>query len=122
MITLIATVHVIIALVLIILVLIQDSKSDGALGMGGSSNSNSILGATGAQSLASKLTVVCAVTFAMTCLALTYIGAKSGKSVVDSLPLPVAPVTTPAGATTTPVSGAVATDAPPAATPAAVKE
>ncbi len=89
--TFIGVLHIIVALVLIILVLIQDSKSDGALGMGGSSGSNSLLGATGAQSLAGKMTVWAAIIFAVTCLALATMTSSKTKSVVDSLPLPTAP-------------------------------
>ncbi len=96
--TFIGIIHIIVALVLIILVLIQDSKSDGALGMGGSSGSNSLLGATGAQSLAGKLTVWMAIAFAISCLTLSILTASKTKSVVDSMPLPVAPVSTPAQA------------------------
>lgn len=106
--------HVIVALILIVLVLIQDSKSDGALGIGGSSGSNSLLGATGAQTLASKLTVWSAVIFAVTCLLLSVLTARSSKSVVDSLPLPTAPVQAPANPTTTPEAapGSAPTSAP----------
>nr|BFD58751.1 hypothetical protein CKG001_08580 [Bdellovibrio sp. CKG001]BFD62176.1 hypothetical protein BdHM001_08570 [Bdellovibrio sp. HM001]BFD67908.1 hypothetical protein HAGR004_29300 [Bdellovibrio sp. HAGR004] len=89
--TFIGVLHIIVALVLIVLVLIQDSKSDGALGMGGSSGSNSLLGATGAQSLAGKMTVWAAIIFAVTCLALATMTSSKTKSVVDSLPLPTAP-------------------------------
>ena len=124
MMTLVAIVHVIVALVLIVLVLIQDSKSDGALGMGGSSNANSILGATGAQTLAAKLTVAAAVIFALTCLGLTFFGSKANRSVVDSLPLPTAPAT--AGVPATPGTPTVPENAAtqgaaaaPAASPAA---
>lgn len=84
--------HILAALVLIVLVLIQDSKSDGALGIGGSSGSNSLLGATGAQTLAGKLTVWAAIIFACTCLTLAVLTSSHQKSVVDSMPLPTAPV------------------------------
>lgn len=100
MMTLVAVVHIICALVLIILVLIQDSKSSGALGMGGSSGSNSILGATGAQSLAAKMTVWAAILFACTCLGLTFFSANANKSVVDGLPVtaPILPASAPKAA------------------------
>lgn len=101
--------HILAALVLIVLVLIQDSKSDGALGIGGSSGSNSLLGATGAQTLAGKLTVWAAIIFACTCLTLAVLTSGHMKSVVDSLPLPVAPATS---------SPAPAAEASPAASPA----
>ncbi|KYG61510.1 preprotein translocase subunit SecG [Bdellovibrio bacteriovorus] len=85
--------HILAALILIVLVLIQDSKSDGALGIGGASGSNSLLGATGAQTLAGKMTVWAAIIFACTCLTLAVLTSSHTKSVVDGLPLPAAPVT-----------------------------
>lgn len=120
--TFIGILHIIVALVLIVLVLIQDSKSDGALGMGGSSGSNSLLGATGAQTLAGKMTVWSAVIFAITCLTLSVLTASNTKSVVDSLPLPTAPAaaTAPAGepAAVPTETAPAATEAAPAASPA----
>lgn len=118
--TFIGILHIIVALVLIILVLIQDSKSNGALGVGGSSTSNSLLGATGAQTLAGKMTVWAAVVFAITCLALSVLTSSHEKSVVDSLPLPTAPVTAPAApaATALPETAPPAANGTPAATPA----
>lgn len=116
--TFIGIIHIIVALVLIVLVLIQDSKSNGALGMGGgSSGSNSLLGATGAQTLAGKMTVWAAVIFAVTCLTLSVITSTGTKSVVDSLPLPAptAPATdAAAGAAAVPAATeqAPATPAP----------
>jgi preprotein translocase subunit SecG len=125
MMTFISVIHVIVALVIVALVLVQDSKSDGALGMGGgSSNANSILGATGAQTLAAKMTVVMAIIFAITCMTLTLLSSHTGKSVVDSLPLPTAPATAPvngaAAAPTTTANPAApeATASPAAAAPA----
>ncbi|MNL04716.1 preprotein translocase subunit SecG [compost metagenome] len=116
--TFIGILHIIVALVLIILVLIQDSKSDGALGMGGSSGgSNSLLGATGAQTLAGKMTVWSAVIFAVTCLTLSVLTASNTKSVVDSLPLPTAPAAS--APATAPEASAPATATAPAATEAA---
>ena len=116
--TLVTVIHIIVALALIALVLLQDSKSDGALGMGSSNNANSVLGATGAQSLAGKMTMWMAIFFAITCLGLTYITSHSQSSVVDNLPLPTAPA---AAAPTTTETTPAATAAPvevPAATPA----
>lgn len=113
--------HIIAALVLIVLVLIQDSKSNGALGMGGgSSGSNSLLGATGAQSLASKMTVWAAIIFALTCLSLSVMTSSRTKSVVDSLPLPIsAPATDSASgaAAPTPATSEATATPTPAASP-----
>ncbi len=118
--TLVTVIHIIVALALIALVLLQDSKSDGALGMGSSNNANSVLGATGAQTLASKMTMWMAIFFAITCLALTYITSHSQSSVVDNLPLPTAPAAaapteTPAAATA-PAAAAAPTETPAATT------
>jgi len=112
--TFIGIVHVLVAFILIILVLIQDSKSDGALGIGGSSGSKSLLGATGAQSLAGKMTVWAAILFAVTCLSLSVMTASKSKSVVDTLPLHAAAPVTPIS-TATPVATAAATQAAPGA-------
>lgn len=117
--TFVGIIHIIVALVLIVLVLIQDSKSNGALGMGGSSGSNSLLGATGAQTLAGKMTVWVAVIFAVTCLALSVMTSSHSKSVVDSLPLPTAPATEAAGATASPAPTEAAA---PAASPTPEKK
>lgn len=81
--TLITVVHILVALVLIGLVLIQDSKG-GALGMGGATGSNSVLGAGGAQTLAAKATRWVAVIFALTSIGLSVITAHKTRSVVDS--------------------------------------
>lgn len=84
MIGFLTVVHILIAVALCALVLVQDSKGGGALGIGGS-GSNSLLGATGAQSLASKLTRYVAILFAASCVGLTYFLAHENKSVVDQL-------------------------------------
>ena|SRR5437868_1060629 len=86
--TFIAILHVITALVLIGLVLIQDSKGDGALGMGGGGGggSNSVFGATGASTLAAKMTRVAAVVFALTSIGLSVLSTQQSKSVLDQTP------------------------------------
>lgn len=114
--TFVTLLHVFVAVLLIVLVLIQDSKSDGALGIGGSSKS--LLGATGAQTLAAKLTAGAAVVFAVTSLTLTSLTSGGGKSVVDSLPAAAvapntsAPIDATAG-TGTPAAAPVETEAAP---------
>ncbi len=92
--TFVAIVHVITALVLIALVLLQDSKSDGLGGAFGGGGSNSILGATGGATLAQKLTRGAAIVFAITSLSLTVLS-KQNKSVIDSLPATAATTTAP---------------------------
>ncbi len=108
MMTFIAVLHLLVALLLIGLVLIQDSKGGGALGMGG--GSNSVLGAAGAESLWAKLTRIIAAIFAITCISLTYMTASQTKSIIDSTP--VAPAAAPT--TSTPEAAPTQTPASPA--------
>lgn len=110
MMTFVAVIHILVAIALIGLVLIQDSKGGGALGMGG--GSNSLLGATGAQTLAAKVTRWAAVIFAITCLSLTMMTSQSTKSVLDSgsalpttPPPPKTPADMPAGSAPSPAAG-----------------
>lgn len=77
--------HVLVTITLIFLVLIQDSKGGGLGGLSGG-NSNTLLGATGATTLAAKLTRWTAIAFAASCITLAMATSKSHKSVVDSLP------------------------------------
>lgn len=85
MVDFLSVLHIIITVALCALVLVQDSKGGGALGIGGS-GSNSLLGATGAQTLAATLTKWVAILFAGSCVALTYFLAHQSKSVVDQVP------------------------------------
>lgn len=112
--TFVTSLHILVALVLIILVLVQDSKSGGMGGAFGGGGSNSVLGATGAASLAQRLTRWTAVVFAFTCISLTMYSARPNKSVVDS----VAPLSTEA-APDVPAPQAPGTEAaPPSEAPA----
>jgi preprotein translocase subunit SecG len=92
------TLHLIIALVLIVLVLVQDSKGGGALGIG--AGSNSLLGATGAQTLYARMTRWVAALFGISCLVLSLqISRASNSSVIDAAPVVATP---PVTAPTTP--------------------
>lgn len=100
MMTFLAVIHIIACLGLVGLVLIQDSKGGGVFTS--QASSNSVLGATGATSLAQTLTKIVAVIFALTCITLSIMSARSEKSVVDSGVLPAslaAPMMPPVGAT-----------------------
>lgn len=96
--TFVAILHILVAIVLISLVLVQDSKSGSLGGAFGGGGSNSILGATGAATLAQKLTRWTAIVFAGTCIILSILAARSSKSILDgaSIPATSAPVTAPA--------------------------
>jgi preprotein translocase subunit SecG len=84
--TFIAILHILVALILIGLVLVQDSKGGGALGMGGGGGSNSVLGATGASTLAAKMTRIAAIIFALTSIGLSVLSSQQSKSILDKLP------------------------------------
>lgn len=82
--TFVTVIHFTVALLLIVMVLIQDSKGGGVFGMG-STGSNQVFSATGAANFLVTATRGLAITFAVTCLTLTYLTAhRSGSdSVVD---------------------------------------
>jgi preprotein translocase subunit SecG len=114
----ITVLHIIVAITLVVLILLQDSKGGGVLGVGGG-GANSLLGATGAQTLFAKMTRWVAVLFAVTCLYLTYSTSQSAKSVIDGTVIPSA--TSSATPSESAVPAATTTDsaaAPAAATPA----
>lgn len=108
--TLIGIIHVITALILISLVLLQDSKGDGVGGAFGGGTSNSVLGATGAATLAQKMTRWAAVVFAITSISLTAVSRRP-KSVIDSMPATAAAPVDAAAAGGTPAPGSTPADA-----------
>jgi preprotein translocase subunit SecG len=71
MLTLITILHLFVAVLLIVLVLVQDSKGDGMGTTFGGGNSGSVLGATGAVSFLGKATRIVVVIFAATAIILT---------------------------------------------------
>lgn len=118
--TLVTVIHILVALILIGLVLIQDSKG-GALGIGGGGGSNTVLGAGGAQTLAAKATRWVAAFFAITSIGLSVMTAQKTKSVVETMgTIAVPAATTPAAtsatapAVTPATADAPATEAAPA--------
>jgi preprotein translocase subunit SecG len=120
--TLLAFVHIIIGVLLIVFVLLQDPKG-GAMGVfSGGSSSNSFFGSSGASNFLTATTKWLAICFAASCLALTYITANKGASVMDQYAAPpaAAPGAVPAipPAETKPDPGSpAAQDAKPAEAP-----
>src|SRR4051812_18194751 len=99
-ITLLAIIHICVALLLITFVLLQDSKG-GMGGAFGGGSSQTLFGATGAVNFLVKVTRILAIVFMCSCIGLAVLMAqRSGHSVTDTMPttLPFAPNT----ATTTP--------------------
>jgi preprotein translocase subunit SecG len=89
--TFVAIVHIVVAIILVALVLIQDSKSGSLGGAFGGGGSQSLLGATGAATLAQKLTRWTAVLFAGTCILLSMYAARTHRSIMDGKPLDSTP-------------------------------
>ncbi len=114
MITFLAVVHIIACLGLVSLVLLQDSKGGGVFTS--QASSSSVLGAGGATSLAQTMTKVVAGIFAITCISLSIMSARSEKSVIDSAPVSATlPATPPITTTAAPEKNA--TEAPAATAP-----
>lgn len=111
MITFLAIIHILACVVLVGLVLIQDSKGGGVFT---SQTSNSVLGATGASSLAENATKVMGVVFAATCIGLSIMASRSEKSVVDSVPAATSSAQAPTAADATAPTADKATTATPA--------
>jgi preprotein translocase subunit SecG len=100
--TLLAVTHILIGLVLVIFVLLQDSKG-GAMGVfSGGGSSNSFFGSSGASNFLTIGTTWLAVAFAGTCLALTYMTTNHGNSVMDNYTAPAAATPTAPGAPAVP--------------------
>lgn len=125
----ILTIHVILAIAIVALVLVQHGKGADMGAAFGTGSAGSLFGSSGASNFLSKSTAVCATLFFLTSLGLTYYYAPRsgvtggiGKSVTDkveakaadSIPAPTATAPAPA---TAPVSNAVPATAP-ATTPA----
>jgi len=114
--TFVTVVHIIVAVLLIALVLLQDSKSGSVGGAFGGATSNSVLGATGAATLAQKVTRGAAFVFAVTSITLSVFASRQHKSIMDG---PISVPTQTAPATSAPTTPAPAEKA---ATPAPAPE
>jgi preprotein translocase subunit SecG len=128
--TLVLVIHVITAIAIIGLVLVQHGKGADMGAAFGTGSAGSLFGSSGASNFLSKSTAVAAATFFITSLALAYLGSdKSRGSVIDRAAEKAGAVKTDAKADTKieppkadakPVDGAVkATDSKPADTPKA---
>ena len=79
--TTILTIHIILAVILIVLVLVQQGKGADAGAAFGSGASSTVFGARGSATFMNKLTTVIALSFFITSLSLAYI--SSNKSSVS---------------------------------------
>ncbi|MDP2640149.1 MAG: preprotein translocase subunit SecG [Betaproteobacteria bacterium] len=97
--TLILTVHVLVALGIIFLVLLQHGKGADMGAAFGSGSSGSLFGSTGSANFLSRTTAALAAVFFLTSLGLAYVAThkpKTGSSVMQGVTAPPAVVTRPA--------------------------
>ena len=110
-------VHIVLALMIIALVLLQRGKGAEAGAGFGSGASGTVFGARGTSTLFSKLTAVFAAFFFVTSLTLAYLGTRSVGEPAGVLERAAQAATPPATApVTTPAAPAAPTTAPPAPT------
>ncbi|MDP2739157.1 MAG: preprotein translocase subunit SecG [Pseudorhodobacter sp.] len=115
----ILTIHLILALLLIGVVLLQRSEG-GGLGMGSGGGGGAMSGRAAASAL-TRLTWIFAIAFIITSVALTLLAAKNstGSSVIDQIggtaraPAPALPLTVPGSDLTLPPAPATAPLTPP---------
>ena len=78
--TAILTIHIILAVILIILVLVQQGKGADAGAAFGSGASSTVFGASGSATFMNKVTTVIALCFFVTSLSLAYISSNKSSS------------------------------------------
>jgi len=113
---LIAIVHLLIALGLILIVLLQGGKGADIGAAFGGGSSQTVFGGRGAATFLSKLTSAFAVLFMVTSIALTLLASHRGTASVISEEPPAR--SAPAGAPATPATSTPVTPAPSAPAPA----
>ena len=99
---LILILHVLAAIAIISLVLMQHGRGADVGASFGSGSSNTMFGSAGALPFLMKVTVACAVVFFLTSISLSYLAARNDHK-AQTLSMPVMPTmpTTPAAPTTT---------------------
>lgn len=122
--TVLLSIQIVSALVMIGLILIQQGKGADAGAAFGGGASASLFGATGGANFLSRMTAVLATVFLLSTLVLAYMGGRtsvgSGSSVLDNAQIPAAPVSEiPSPAALVPAAPAKAPVKVPATTPAA---
>ena len=116
---LLIVVHVLVALALILIVLLQVGKGQSiGAAFGGASSSQTIFGSRGPATFLSRLTTVAAAVFMITSMSLAYFSAHRGQSsvIMDQAPaatdLPAAPTQPIAPEEAPPMENAPAPEAP----------
>lgn len=78
--TLVTVIHILAALFMILVIIVQGGNSGGVGAAFGGGNSQGVFGATGAQNLFGKLTYVIAAVFMLTSITLSVIQGTSGNT------------------------------------------
>lgn len=129
--TLVEIVHVLVALFMILVVLVQGGNQGGMGAAFGGGSSSGVFGATGATSILGKLTYGAAFVFMLTSISLTIMQGKGGDvglkeklKASSSTQAPAAPAEAPPAATApaTPVTAPAPAATPAAPTPAPVEK
>ncbi|MFN5993179.1 MAG: preprotein translocase subunit SecG, partial [Betaproteobacteria bacterium] len=81
--SIILTLHVLMALAIVVLVLVQHGKGADMGAAFGTGSAGSLFGSSGAANFLSRSTAVCAAVFFVTSLGLTYYHAPRGQGVVS---------------------------------------
>lgn len=116
--TLLTVVHLLLAIAIVTLVLLQHGKGADAGAAFGGGASSTVFGAQGSSSFLSRATAILATLFFITTMSLAYFASQVGprEGLMDRLPAPPAPVAVPAPATDVPVApgstAPVGTDVP----------
>jgi preprotein translocase subunit SecG len=130
--SIILTLHVLVAIAIVVLVLVQHGKGADMGAAFGTGSAGSLFGSSGAANFLSRSTAICAAIFFVTSLGLTYYHAPRGQGVVsdfgksvtavpetkksaaDAIPAPAGSVAPAAEAPKAPTESAPATPAAPA--------
>lgn len=88
---LILIIHILIAITIIALVLMQHGRGADVGASFGSGSSNTMFGSAGALPFLMKLTVICAALFFITSMSLTYLAAR-GEHKAQTVTMPAMPV------------------------------
>jgi len=83
LVSIILTLHVLVAIAIVVLVLVQHGKGADMGAAFGTGSAGSLFGSSGASNFLSRSTAVCATLFFITSLALTYYHAPKGQGVVS---------------------------------------
>ncbi len=94
MLTLLGFIHIIMAVCIVALILVQDPKG-GAMGVfGGGGGSQTVFGSSGGGDFLTKATRYLAIIFAATSISLAYLTSSSSSSVLDNVTAPVSTLPT----------------------------